>query len=221
MEFLPPSDAENEAVKRLKARSLNFPFTDITLLRFLRGRKFDEEKAFYASQSFVSWYRDNAVDEIQSKQYLFQKELDKKLLTFGPKDKNNRPILFHFPHRHIGGDRVVQNMYMYMIYSFTSVMLLTKPEEERIVVVSYFGQYPMKNFDYECTKQFVSILQENYPETLHMCLVVDAPAIFSSFWAFMTLWLDPVTISKVNFIKMVELPQYINLEDIPEELIAH
>jgi len=224
MDFLAITDAEQESILRLKAEldsdesTAGFLITDTTILRFLRGKKQVEKKALAALKSYVEWHKTNDVDGIPFKLDQCQKEVDKKLLTFGTKDKKNRPICYHYPHRHKSGDRIVENMTMYMIYSLSSVMKLTKPQEERMVVVSYMGQFTLQCMDYECTKVFISILQENYPETLHLALVVDAPSIFSVCWAIIKPWLDPVTQSKVKFIKKEELVEYIDADVIPDDL---
>jgi len=223
MDFLPLNTSEQEAIVRLRdllARSeatSNFTVSDTTIMRFLRGKKHNEKAAFDGLKKFSVWYTENEVELISSKVESFQKELNKKLLTFGTYDKKNRPILYHFPHRHKTNDRVLKDMTNYMIYSLTSALRLSKPEEERLVIVSYLGQFTFSCMDFECTNVFITMLQSHYPESLHLCLVVDAPLIFSGCWAIIRAWLDPVTAQKVKFIKRAELSSYINEDEIPED----
>ena len=223
MDFLPLNTSEQEAIVRLRdllARSestLNFTFSDTTIMRFLRGKKHNEKAAYDGLKNFALWYTENEVESIASKQESFQKELNKKLLTFGTREKKNRPVLYHFPHRHRANERVLKDMTNYMIYSLTSALRLSKPEEERLVIVSYLGQFTLSCMDFECTNVFITMLQSHYPESLHLCLVVDAPIIFSGSWAIIRSWLDPVTVEKVKFIKRAELSSYINEDEIPED----
>ena len=221
MDLLPINTSEQEAIANLRdllvqhELTSNFSFSDTTILRFLRGKKHNEKLAFDGLKKFAAWYIENEVELIPNKQESFQKELNKKLLTFGTKDKNNRPILYHFPHRHRTNDRVLKDMTNYMIYSLTSTLQLSKPEEERLVIVSYLGQFTFSCMDFECTNVFITLLQSHYPESLHLCLVVDAPIIFSGCWAIIRAWLDPVTAEKVKFIKRAELGSYIDEDEIP------
>ena len=68
--FIRPSSAETETVEALKQQlaetepALTYQFTDTAVLRFLRGRKGDVEKAYRAMLRYVEWREENKVDEI-------------------------------------------------------------------------------------------------------------------------------------------------------------
>eukprot|EP00045_Choanoeca_perplexa_P003240 m.29468 g.29468 ORF g.29468 m.29468 type:complete len:443 (+) comp11944_c0_seq2:103-1431(+) len=51
------------------------------------------------------------------------------------------------------------------------------------------------------------IMARHYPERLGYALIVNAPWIFSSTWAAMKTFMDPVTVSKVHFVKSSQLQQ--------------
>jgi hypothetical protein len=68
----------------------------------------------------------------------------------------------------------------------------------------------MKNMDYSLVKFLITILQENYPECLGVCLVVNAPWIFNACWTLIKKWLDPNTAQKVFFVNREQLAQYLN-----------
>lgn len=55
--------------------------------------------------------------------------------------------------------------------------------------------------DYDAVKLIVNILQYNYPETLSVALILNAPMLFSACWAVIKPWLDPVTAAKCVFVK--------------------
>ena len=55
--------------------------------------------------------------------------------------------------------------------------------------------------DYDAVKLIVNILQYNYPETLSVGLILNAPMLFSACWAVIKPWLDPVTAAKCVFVK--------------------
>merc|ERR1711965_710307 len=69
-----------------------------------------------------------------------------------------------------------------------------------------------KNMDYEFTKYMIDTLQDFYPETLDKCLIVDAPWVFRACWVIIKPWLDPVTASKVVFVKTNELSSHVDVD---------
>ena len=58
----------------------------------------------------------------------------------------------------------------------------------------------------------IDTLQDFYPETLDKCLIVDAPWIFRACWVIIKPWLDPVTASKVAFVKTDELINHVDIQ---------
>ena len=76
----------------------------------------------------------------------------------------------------------------------------------------------MSCMDYEVVKMLVNTLQYNYPETLKVALIVNAPMLFSACWMIIKGWLDPVTAGKVSFVNLQQLEQYIDKDSIPIDL---
>ena len=68
-------------------------------------------------------------------------------------------------------------------------------------------------------KILVDILKTYYPETLEHIMFVDSPMIFSTFWAIVKQWLNPVTIEKVIFLKSADLPKYVRSEAVPKGFV--
>jgi hypothetical protein len=64
--------------------------------------------------------------------------------------------------------------------------------------------------DYEAVQLLINILQYNYPDILHMAIVLNSPWIFNGCWVVISPWLDVVTAAKVNFISIGDLEQYID-----------
>lgn len=65
----------------------------------------------------------------------------------------------------------------------------------------------------------IKVFEANYPESLGAVLVHRAPWVFSSIWAIIKGWLDPVVASKIHFTKNVsDLEQYIPTNCIIKEL---
>lgn len=57
-----------------------------------------------------------------------------------------------------------------------------------------------------------------YPETLGIAAILNAPWIFSACWTIIKVMLDPVTASKIAFLKPAQLKEFMNDEDIPVDL---
>ena len=76
----------------------------------------------------------------------------------------------------------------------------------------------MKNMDYSLVKFLIASLQENYPEYLGTCLVVNAPWIFNACWALIKKWLDPHTAQKVFFVNRDQLSQYLNDDNVKKAI---
>ena len=224
-DFVPAREEELQIVERIKAQiaddaeTATFPFTDIALLRFLRGRK-NEPDAVKSIKSFVSWYKEKDVENILNQTHQFQRIIDRNIAVCGPYyDKGKRPICYVYPHRHNKNDRELKEMELFIIYTLTNLLKLAKPEEERIVIIHDFGQFTLQCMDFESSRLMTSIVDPKYPEILHYALMVDAPYIFSACWAIIKPWIDPVTAAKIKFIKREELINYVDADSIPEDII--
>jgi len=224
MKFELPSAEENEAVERLKLKlkdetpELGFTFTDTAILRFYRGRKNLEDKAYNALIRHVEWRKENKVDEIMDNKHLFEKESLSRKITIDGCDKNGRPCVCIHAGRHNKNERDLEQMRMLIIYTLESVLKQTKPEEERLVICFDLSEFSYSCMDYDGLRLLVNILSYNYPETLSVALVVNAPYLFSACWAIIRPWLDPVTAAKAMFIRKDQLTEYFSPEGLPVEL---
>ncbi len=227
MSFVPPNEEELAAVQRLKSQiSAHFgeeekkvEFTDTKVLRFYRGMKSDEEKAFESMIKHVQWKIEDEVDTIHEKLPLFEKEFSaKKVIVLDGLDHNERPVSMCYVHRHNAKDRDISQIRMLIIHTLESLIKKAKPDEEKFIIGFDLSKFSFACMDYECVKALISIMQTNYPETLYVCLVIDSPYIFSACWALIRPWLDPVTAAKVTFIKRAQLSEYMDPVIVPTDL---
>ena len=101
-----------------------------------------------------------------------------------------------------------------------TAMKLANPDEQRLTIVADLSQFSLRNMDYEITRAAVSILQANYPETMHVTLVCNAPFIFNACYSIIRPWLDPVTTAKVAFIRVNKLHEYVDLVEVPPDCLG-
>lgn len=222
MPFIEPSEDELVVVRRLRAELTDNPdvtlspkTTDVTILRFLRGSKGYEERALGELIKHTAWRSEFNVDTIDESLPKFQRQIDKKLVIFQGNDKANRPCLFCFAHRHNASDRDFDEMRLLIIYTLEKLISQSLPNEERFIICFDLSKFSLRCMDFEVVKVLVSILQQNYPDTLEMFCVLDAPMIFSACWAVIKPWLDPVTAHKVQFMRRAQLTEFIDVATIP------
>eukprot|EP01039_Chlorochromonas_danica_P000740 gene740-804_t len=221
MSYQPPTNDELAAVERLKTRLAEEhreKFTDTTILRFLRGRKHDEEKAFKALNRHLEWREENEVDSISDKLSNFQGEMNSQKLRVVDADLQGRPAIFIYARRHNKNERDLEQIRQLIIYTLETTIRKTRPHEERILICFDLSGFSYSCMDYDAVKLLVNILQYNYPETLETALVINAPFIFYACWAIIKHWLDPVTVQKVQFTNREDLPKFFPPNSLPSDI---
>lgn len=224
MSFNQPSEEELSAVQRLRDRLSNdFPegckdLTDTAILRFLRGRKNIEEKAFRALVHHLNWRKDNTVNSIGDNLSSFEGELNSNKIVVKGFDKCGNPAVFIYAGRHNKNKRNLDELRLLIIYTLETILKKAKPESERIVLCFDLSGFSYSCMDYDAVKVLINVLQYNYPETLNVALIVNAPFLFSACWAVIRPWLDPVTAAKALFIKGDQLHDHFDPSTITSEV---
>jgi hypothetical protein len=218
MSFSPPTESELAAVSRLRQKLEEdkpdgcelFRFTDTGLLRFYRGRKQDEEKAYRALEKHLNWRKEHNVDDIHNQTELFSKELNSGKIHTDYKDKDGKPCIFVSAGKHNKNDRDLDELKLTIIYTLENVLKKAKPDDERMNICFDLSDFSYSCMDYDAIRLLVNILQFNYPDTLNVALVINSPLIFSACWAIIRPWLDPVTVSKVAFVNSAQFKKYLD-----------
>jgi len=194
----------------------SFKFTDTAILRFLRGRQGDKEKAVRAMLRHLKWRSDFKVDSIDPS--TIQSEIDKRKIFCESFDICGRPVVTILARNHDKQDRDFETMQKFIIYQLELALKMTRPEEEKTLILFDLNGFSMQCMDYDVVKFLVQTLTFNYPETLSVALIVNAPFIFSACWLVIKPWLDPITAAKCTFIKREELTKYIQEHFIPPDV---
>jgi hypothetical protein len=225
MSFVPPSEAEQDSIQLLKQQlygdfpdlSGNSHFNNTTVLRFLRGHKGNQYNAKEALKKYIEWRKHEDVDNIHNRLHEFKRELDGKKALLGFRDLQGRPATYVYAHNHNAHDREIDELRKLSIWVLEMLRRESIPHEERFVVCLDLSKFTLRCMDYEAIKQQIYILQSHFPDTLESCFIIDAPFIFSACWRVIRPWLDPVTASKVQFIKKPELEKFFDVSTIPED----
>ncbi|KAK4046415.1 cytosolic factor, phosphatidylinositol/phosphatidylcholine transfer protein [Microbotryomycetes sp. JL201] len=204
---------------------------DPMLLRFLRARKFDLQKAKVMWIDTQKWRKEFKVDELyETFDYTEKAEVDKLYPRFYHKtDKDGRPVYIEQLgkldlkelYKHTTPERQIQSL----------VVEYEKFQRDRLPVCSELAGHLIET---SCTimdlkgvgisqfwhvKNYVqeasAISQNNYPETMGKFYIINAPWAFSTAWSVVKGWLDPVSVSKISIIGSSYKDEL--LKQVPEE----
>ncbi|KAI1175309.1 CRAL-TRIO domain-containing protein [Nemania sp. FL0916] len=213
---------------------------DALLLRFLRARKWDLQKALVMMVSTMSWRAsemqvdsdimvkgeehasveekssDESVKE-QAEDFLAQMRLGKSY-CYGI-DKAGRPICVCRARLHKAGDQSEASLERYTVYLIETTRFLLSPPVDTGCIVFDLTGFSLANMDYTPVKFMIKCFEANYPESLGVVLVHKAPWVFQGVWRIIRGWLDPVVASKIHFTNNVkDLEEFIAKDKIPDEM---
>ncbi|OGE48355.1 hypothetical protein PENARI_c029G10238 [Penicillium arizonense] len=213
---------------------------DSLLLRFLRARKWDVGKAFSMMTSTILWRKEMDVDDDilpkgegyaleQSKtsksvkekkdgtDFINQLKMGKSFLHGF--DKQGRPVNYVRVKIHKPGAQSEETLERYIVHVIESTRLIVVPPVETGTIVFDMSGFSLSNMEYSPVKFIIKCFEANYPESLGLLLIHNAPWIFSGIWRLIHGWMDPVVASKVHFTKSVaDLDKFISRTQIPREL---
>ncbi|KAG6849748.1 hypothetical protein H0H93_005546 [Arthromyces matolae] len=189
---------------------------DAFLLRFLRARKFDLVKSKEMLKAAEEWRKEEGVNDIlETFDFKEKREVDKWYPQYYHKtDKDGRPIYIE-----IIGQVDITELYKVTTQDRQLKRLVweyEKSAKQRFPACSKAFGHPVET---SCTildlagisvskffhvKDYVSlasqISSDRYPETMGKFYIINAPWAFSTVWAMIKPWLDPVTVAKINIL---------------------
>ncbi|RYP73430.1 hypothetical protein DL771_003602 [Monosporascus sp. 5C6A] len=213
---------------------------DALLLRFLRARKWDVQKALIMLLATMNWRAAEAhVDDdimlhgeaLAAEQERSSEEAVKKTgadflaqMRMGKSyihgmDKSGRPICIVKAALHRAGEQSEESLERYTVYLIETSRLLLKPPADTACIIFDMTGFSLANMDYAPVKFMIKCFEANYPESLGVVLVHKAPWVFQGIWKVIRGWLDPVVASKVNFTNnFKDLEEFIAANRIPKDL---
>ncbi|EGG21683.1 cellular retinaldehyde-binding/triple function domain-containing protein [Cavenderia fasciculata] len=188
---------------------------DSMILRFCRARKWVVKDAYEMLNNalvFRGSFQNVGVENI--KEDSIENELKSGKSFFHGTDKEGRPVCIVRTRKHDGTNRDIDEAQRYCVYVMESGKQMLKPGIETCTLIFDMSSFSTKNMDYPLVKFMVDMFQKYYPESLAKCLILNAPWIFMGFWHIIKHWLDPYTVSKVNFVKTKQLADFIPTENL-------
>lgn len=213
---------------------------DALVLRFLRARKWDVEKALVMLISTMNWRAQemHVDDDIMingeagaveveksadpaaarlARDFLAQIRMGKSFLH--GVDKSGRPICVVRVRLHKQGEQVEESLERYTVYIIETARMLLQPPVDTATIVFDMTGFSMANMDYTPVKFMIKCFEANYPESLGAVLVHKAPWVFQGIWKIIKGWLDPVVAGKVHFTNNTkEMEEFIPPKQILREL---
>ncbi|MCJ1378025.1 hypothetical protein MMC17_001121 [Xylographa soralifera] len=172
---------------------------DGLLLRFLRARKWDVEKALVMMVSTMQWrshdmhvdddimyngeaaaYKDATESTGSTKK---EGEDFMKIMRLGKSflhgcDKEGRPICVVRARLHRAGEQSEASLERVTVHIIETARLLLSPPVDSATIVFDMTGFSMANMDYAPVKFMIKCFEANYPESLGVVLVHKSPWVF-------------------------------------------
>ncbi|CAI7625097.1 unnamed protein product [Penicillium bialowiezense] len=221
--------------------TLKHDHPDAMMLRFLRARKWDVPKAFAMMMEAIVWRvkEMHVDDDVMAKGELHAlKQTKNKSSTSEQKagtdflsqmrmgksyvhgvDRVGRPIVVVRVRLHKPGAQTEESLERYIVHVIESVRLtLASPVETAAVLFDMTG-FGLSNMEYPPVKFILKCFEANYPESLGIMLIHNAPWVFSGIWRLIRGWMDPEIAAKVQFTNSVsDLEKFIPKDQIVKEM---
>lgn len=202
---------------------------DNLILRFLRARKWDSDKALAMLAHTLHWrLKESKVEDLlfggerkcmENGEEGFHLQFKLSKAYFRGYDNEGRPIVIIRPRLHHASEQSEEDIRKYTLLVIEEARLLLKEPVDSCSVLFDLTDFSMANMDYAPVKFMIGVFEAHYPESLGKLFIHKAPWIFPPIWNVVKNWLDPVVAAKITFTKSgKDLAKSIPLEYIPKSL---
>lgn len=197
---------------------------DAVMLRFLRARKWNVDRAIAVIGSTAAFRADNDVAAILRGGELAitstrggQNMLSNGISYIYGATSTGEPVHFIEVGNHFSHNQTQQELKKGVIFLQETLQLLMPPPIERKVVIFNMNDFGIRNMDWWCVFFMVKTMESYYVETLARVYVHGAPWIFRPIWAILKPLLDPVVRDKVRLtFSAEELAEHVPFDHLPK-----
>lgn len=214
------SSEESEKIRELRSKLPSDLLTkerygdDYYLIRWLRARNLDVEKAAEMLTKSMQWRKENEADEVFTKNMEVPLKYRKIYPTglLGTDDEDCLVELLplgRFCHRILMDNEGMETAMKYnMIWVENMLKRLEEIEEKtgkkglKFLQVVDMEYYSYKELTYGPAREFLletnNVFAENFPELLKSCIVINAPKVFTILWNMIRPFMNKATVEKVQ-----------------------
>ncbi|XP_030385402.1 CRAL-TRIO domain-containing protein C3H8.02 [Scaptodrosophila lebanonensis] len=212
-----------EDLKDLKARMKLIADADasqyhneFSLRRYLRAFKTTDD-AFQALLKTNKWRETYGVAKLSE---MDQSKLKNKARVLRHRDCVGRPVIYIPAKNHSSSERDLDELTRFIVYNLEEACKKCFEEvTDRLCIVFDLAEFSTSCMDYQLVQNLIWLLGKHYPERLGVCLIINAPGIFSTIWPAIRILLDDNTAKKVKFVSNeVELCQYLIPDILPIDM---
>eukprot|EP01137_Pigoraptor_chileana_P016618 Opistho-2@73643 len=178
---------------------------DACLVRYLRARDWDVNKAEELIHGSLKWRREYKPEHIDPAT-LEHESSSGKLYRYGF-DKQGRPVFCMRPKLQNTKNYVDQvRLTVFMLEEVFHSMDRSKGVEQMVLMIDFDGYSVMNAPPMHVSKEVMHILTLQYPERLGLAILVDAPFLFTMAYSVLSPFIPIETRKKIHFVKGSHAP---------------
>ncbi|KAK4139485.1 uncharacterized protein C8A04DRAFT_15831 [Dichotomopilus funicola] len=206
------SDPSADGVRRALWGLIQADHPDVAVLRFLRARKWDVDRATNMLVDALGWRQQQRVEEDvvregdgfaavqteEQKQFLAQYQSGKCYVR--GTDREGRVVFVVRVKLHDPKKQTTEAMERFVLHTIETIrVMIGGSQAERACLVFDLSGFGLRNMDFHVVRFLAQVFEARYPEYLGVVLIHNAPFVFYGAWSIIKPWLDPVIASKINF----------------------
>ncbi|XP_017787256.1 PREDICTED: CRAL-TRIO domain-containing protein C3H8.02 [Nicrophorus vespilloides] len=191
-----------------------------SLKRYLKAFKTADE-AFKAILKTNKWKIEYGVAELTPEMPLIASNREaKKAIVLKHRDLAGRPVIYIPAKNHNVNNRNIDELTKFIVFCLEEACNKCFEEVvDNLCIVFDLQEFGLSCMDYQMIKNLIWLLSRHYPERLGVCLVLNAPTLFSGCWTVIKAWLDENTSSKVFFVNSeTELCSFLIPDILPNDV---
>jgi hypothetical protein len=115
------------------------------------------------------------------------------------RDKHDHTVIVMHPTRQNTSN--MDGQIKQLVYTLENTILNLPPGQEQMVwLIDFHGWGVKHSTPIKTAREIANILQNHYPERLHVGILLNPPRIFQAFMTIVKPFLDPKTFQKVKFV---------------------
>ena len=202
-------------------RAIGYDNPDVLLLRWLRSRKWSVSGSINQIIETLKWRREWGVQELiaNGEKSISQEEIATGKTYFMGHDRVGRPVCCIHPKEHVKGQFPHEYSEKLTVFCVETYRKLLKPPIESVTVIFDMGGCDSKNMDFHQVKFLIHLLDNYYPDSLGLILILNFPWVLDKSWTLIKTWLHDSVKKKVRFIHSEsELAEFIDPAVLPKRL---